>query len=213
MRKFCLSARTGWVALIALSLSLGGCITASVVLATAVVGQSIKDADIKKRGRELAGKGPDAADAALGPRLETLVDARRAGRELLIYSVKDAEPGTAFYVADVEGGKIVALAKQVRDDKAVQETVSETGLDKKLLGKSPSECEREAKLGTPVLVLRSREKGESVRVYDPLERKLLGGAPHCVLRFDTENRCMRINLIGLHSATKKGGVVTAADEQ
>jgi len=212
MRKVRVRPRTRWVVLIALSLSLGGCITASVMLATAVVGQSIKDADIKKRGNELVGKDPDAADAALGPRLETLVDTRRTGRELLLYSVKDAEPGTAFYVVEVEGGKVVALAKQVRDDKAVQETVRKTGLDKKLLGKNPSECERVAELGTPVLVLRSRETGQTLRVYDPLERKILGGAPHCVLRFDPENRCMRINLIGLHSATKKGGVVTPDDK-
>ena len=212
MGTFRLYRPTGWVALIALSLSLGGCITASVLLATAVVGQSIKDADIKKRGKELVGKGPDAADAALGPRLETLLDTRRTGRELLLYSVKDAEPGTAYYVAEVENGKVIALAKQVRDDKAVQETVRKTGLDKKLIGKSPSECEREAELGEPVLVLRSRETGQSVRVYDPLERKTFGGAPHCVLRFDGEDRCMRINLIGLHSATKKGGVVTADDQ-
>jgi hypothetical protein len=212
MGKSCLRARTVWVVLNAWPLCLGGCITASVVAATALVGQTIKDADIKKRAEELIGKGPDAADAALGPRIETLLDTRREGRELLLYSVKDAEPGTAFYVADVEGGKIVALAKQVRDAKAVQETVQETGLDKKLLGKSPSECEREAKLGEPILVLQSREKGESVRVYEPLERRILGGAPHCVLRFDTEDRCMRINLIGLHSATKKGGVVPADDQ-
>ena len=47
MRKVRVRPRTRWVVLIALSLSLGGCITASVMLATAVVCQSIMDADIK----------------------------------------------------------------------------------------------------------------------------------------------------------------------
>jgi hypothetical protein len=210
MSKCRIFHRTAWLALI--TLSQGGCITASVLLATAVVGDSIKSADVKERSRELIGRSPDAADAALGPRLETLVDAGRKGRELLLYSVKDTEPGTAFYVADVQNGKVGSLDKQVQDRKAVQDQVEKTGLGKKLLGKTPSECEREAALGAPVLVLRSRETGQSVRVYEPLERKILGGAPRCVLRFDRDDRCMRVNLIGLHSSTKKGGVVAVDDD-
>ncbi len=59
-----------------------------------------------------------------------------------------------------------------------------------------------AKLGRPVLVMRNLVNGTLVRVYDVRNKTNLRGGRYCVLRFDSGDRCRKINLVGVSASTK-----------
>lgn len=75
-------------------------------------------------------------------------------------------------------------------------------LENKLRGKTPDQCSHDGKLGVPLRTLRSIEKGQLLRVYDVRHWSDFMGARYCVLRFDGNDHCQDITLIGVSASTK-----------
>lgn len=180
-----------------------GCITASAILAGKLIGDAIRDSDVKERYKELEGRRPIAADQMFGRRLETLVDTKNGSRQLLVYPVENQ--ADQRYVVEVHSDRIVVLSKKERN-KSGRVTKAVEELRQIFIGKNVADCEREGKLSLPALVLRSVEKGQLVRVYDVKGHAQSGGAHYCVLRFDQKDLCEEINLVGVLSTTKKKGL-------
>ena len=184
-----------------------GCRAHPATIAMTLVGDGVHDADVKSRYKKLAGKGPEAADEMFGERLATFVDTQREGRELLMYKVKGDLLDKSRFLVEVSDGEIVAVDRKVKNKDGVEDIVKQADWKKKFIGNGPRECERAGKLKKPILVLRIKESGNLVRVYDVANWTHLGGARYCVLRFGSSDRCEKINLVGLTASSKKGGVL------
>lgn len=182
-------------------LSQFGCIAATVGLAVKVVGDVANDADAKEQAARLRGKDPQMADSILGPRLETLVDTEDPDRMLIIYPTSDRLSRDYRYTAEVASGKITVVSKNMigRDRRAT------AGLSKDLLGKDPRQCETIAELAPPVLILRSTERNQLLRVYD--SSSLIKGTRFLVLRFDESDTCVEVDLVGLRGSSQKDGII------
>ncbi len=178
-----------------------GCIAATVGLAVKVVGDEINDADAERQGAALVGKGPAAADSLLGPRLETLVDAKDADRMLIIYPTSDVLSKDYRYTVEVANGEITVVSKNM----VGRNRLRTSGLAEDLLGKDPKQCEQDEALSEPVLVLRSVEREQLLRVYD--SSSLLKGTRFLVLRFDESNRCVEVDAVGLSGSSQDGGII------
>ncbi len=57
-----------------------------------------------------------------------------------------------------------------------------------------------------MLVMRNLVNGTLVRVYDVRNVTNLRGGRYCVLRFDSSDRCRKINLVGVSASTKSDPV-------
>ena len=182
---------------------LGGCNAQPDSMAMMVVDEPVSDADVEGRRSELLGRGPEAADAMFGSRVETLVDIRRSGRQLLIYPDQGDRRGASRYVVEVSGGRIRSLTKAKRNIDGVEDTIKKAGLERKLIGESPAKCEFEAGLGSPKAMLHSQDTGQLVRVYDVRNRANLRGARYCVLRFGLNNACESVHLVGVRASTTR----------
>jgi hypothetical protein len=180
-----------------------GCITATVALTAMVIAKGANDVDTKSREAQLVGKLPSAADEMFGSRGETLADTRQAGRQLLLYPLKDDPTGNALYAVEIAESKITAVSKGQRKTPEAEQAIKELRLRELLIGKDEDTCWLELDLGAPVAVLRSVETKQTVEIYDARKRRDLKGARYCVLRFGEGGRCELVNLIGLHTSTKK----------
>jgi hypothetical protein len=185
-----------------LALAAAGCRAHPGSLATMIVGDAINDADVKDRRDKLMGKPETAADGMFGARLETLVDTDRQSVSMVFYPVKGDIFHTSRYIVEVEDGVIVVFAKTKQNIDGVEDMIHNASLEKKLIGKTPAACSQEGKLGAPLRTLRSREKGQLLRVYDVKNWSDFMGARYCVLRFDAGDRCQSVTLIGVSAATK-----------
>jgi len=185
-----------------LALAAAGCRAHPGSLATMLVGDAINDADVKDRRDLLMGKPEKAADSMFGQRLETLVDADRQGVSMIFYPVKGDILHSSRYIVEVENGAIVVFAKTKQNIDGVEDLIHNANLEKKLIGKAPAECSQEGNLGAPLRTLRSREKGQVLRVYDVRHWTDFQGARYCVLRFDGRDRCQSVALIGVSAATR-----------
>ena len=116
-----------------------GCRASPKSLATMVVSDVVNDVAVDTREKELIGRGPEAADAMFGGRLETLVDARAANRQLLLYPVKADLLNQSRYVVEATRGRITALTKGKRNIDGVEDIIKSAALEKKLLGKRPAQ--------------------------------------------------------------------------
>ena len=181
----------------------GGCRAHPGSLATLVAGDAINDADVKDRRSELMGKDEAAADSMFGTRLETLVDVERRGVSIIFYPVKHDLLKKSRYVVELEGGAIVVLAKTKQDIDGIEDLIHKANLKKKLIGKTPAQCSKDGDLGKPLRTLRSREKGQLLRVYDVRHWSDFMGARYCVLRFDSSDRCQEVTLMGVSASTRK----------
>jgi len=186
-----------------LALAAAGCRAHPVSLATMIVGDAVNDADVKDRRGLLMGKPEKAADTMFGSRLETLVDTERRGVSMVFYPVQGDILHTSRYIVEVENGVIVVFAKTKQNIDGVEDMIHNATLEKKLIGKAPAACSREGGLGTPLRTLRSREKGQLLRVYDVRHWTDFMGARYCVLRFDGGDRCQSVTLIGVSASTRK----------
>jgi hypothetical protein len=186
-----------------------GCITTAAVLTAKVIGDSINDDQTKKQRSELIGEKLEAADRRFGERLETLIDTTEESRKVLVYNVKEDTSGNARYVVEAYKGNIVAFSKKMRHESTVDGVIKRAELGKKVIGKSPAECERAMDFGKPAFILRCPEKKQLVRIYDipGSQSKKLSGATFCVLRFDSGDRCREINLIGAETSSGKGRII------
>jgi len=186
-----------------LALAAAGCRAHPGSLATMIVGDAINDADVKDRRGLLMGKPETAADSMFGSRLETLVDIDRQGVSMIFYPVQGDILHTSRYIVEVENGVIVVFAKTKQNIDGVEDLIHNANLEKKLIGKAPAECSQEGNLGAPLRTLRSREKGQLLRVYDVRHWTDFMGARYCVLRFDGRDRCQSVALIGVSASTRE----------
>jgi len=186
-----------------LALASTGCRAHPASLATMLVGDAINDADVKDRRGLLMGKPETAADSMFGSRLETLVDIDRQGVSMIFYPVQGDILHTSRYIVEVENGVIVVFAKTKQNIDGVEDLIHNASLEKKITGKAPAECSQEGNLGAPLRKLRSREKGQLLRVYDVRHWTDFMGARYCVLRFDGRDRCQSVSLIGVSASTRE----------
>ena len=179
-----------------------GCRAHPVSLAMMLVGEAVNDADIEDRAEKLVGREVSAADQMFGSRQETLEDTNRAGREMIVYPVKGDVVGSSRYVVEASRSTVVALTKTKQNIDGMEDVIKQTALRAKLVGKNPRACSQDGDLGRPILVLRNRDTGNLVRCYDVSNFTNLRGARYCVLRFDANDRCAQVRLVGVSASTK-----------
>lgn len=181
----------------------GGCRAHPVSLAMLIAGDTVNDADVKDRRSKLIGRPEAEADIMFGTRLETVVDVERKGVSLIAYPVELDLLDSSRYVVEVEDGLIVVIAKAKRNIDGLEDVIHGANLKRKLIGKTPAECSVAGELGKPLRTLRSREKGQLLRLYNARHWSDFLGARYCLLRFDGSDRCEGVTLIGVSAATKK----------
>ncbi|MDY6914617.1 MAG: hypothetical protein SVT52_09205 [Planctomycetota bacterium] len=181
----------------------GGCRAHPGSLAKLIAGDAINNADVKDRRSKLMGKDEAAADKMFGQRLETLVDVERPNVSIIFYPVKHDIFKKSRYLVELEDGVIVVFSRAKRNIDGVEDLVHDAKLEKKLAGKTPTQCSQHDDLGAPLRTLRSREKGHLLRIYDIRHWTDFMGARYCVLRFDSSDRCQDVTLLGVSAATKK----------
>ncbi len=177
-----------------------GCRAHPVSLAMMLVGDLVNDADVKQRSEALMGRNIEAADSLFGDRLETLEDARRRGRWMVVYPVKGDLLGTSRYVVEANFGEIRAISKTIQNIDGAEDVVRGLDLQSKLMNQRPAACR--AELGRPVLVMRNLVNGTLVRVYDVRNMTNLRGGRYWVPRFDSGDVCRKINLVGVSASMK-----------
>ncbi len=198
--------RTGmallWAGFLAVGVLLGGCRVHPISLGTMIVGDMINDADVEKRAAILMNQPVAAADEMFGARLETLEDTT-AERELVLYPVKMDLLNTERYAVEVVNNTITAVSRMKRNIDGSENVLKQMLLEDKVMGKNPKECEEAAEFKSPVLIARSKEKGEMVHVYDVRNWTNTRGARYCLLRFDKEYACTGIDMIGVSASTRE----------
>lgn len=181
----------------------GGCRAHPGSLAMLVAGDAINDADVKDRRSKLIGQREAAAESMFGARLETLVDVERRDVSIIFYPVKHDLFKKSRYIVELEDGVIVVFAKTKLNIDGIEDLIHDASLEKKLIGKTPSQCSQAGDLGEPLRTLRSLEKGQLLRIYDVRHWTDFLGARYCLLRFDSNDRCRDITLLGVSASTKK----------
>jgi hypothetical protein len=180
-----------------------GCRAYPSSLAGMVVGDLVSDVDVDNRQEELVGQPETAADRMFGARIETCDDVQRQGVSMIAYPVKLDVLGSSRYVVEVADGRIVTLAKTKQNIDGSEDMIKAEALKYKFIGKTPTQCSADGGLGMPVRTLRSREKGQLLRIYDVKNWTNLRGARYCVLRFGAKDVCQSVKLVGVSASTKK----------
>ncbi|MBI5765183.1 MAG: hypothetical protein HZA51_16840 [Planctomycetes bacterium] len=188
-----------------------GCRLHPVSLASMAIGDAINDSDVKKRQEKLFNQPVAAADEMFGAREETLVYADDANRELITYPVKGDLLNSQNWAVESRSGKLVALSRVKRNIDGVEDVIKTAAIKSKVMGKSPAECRRDAELKEPLATLRNRDSGEVLRVYDIRNWTNSRGARYCVLRFDGQDRCNNIRLIGVSASTTENPVASSTE--
>ena len=182
---------------------IGGCRAHPGSLVTLIASDAINDADVKNRRSKLIGQDETAADSMFGARLETLVDVERQDVSIIFYPVKNDLFKKSRYIVELEDGVIVVFAKAKMNIDGVEDLIHDANLERKLIGKTPTQCSQDGDLGEPLRTLRSREKGQLLRIYDIRHWSDFLGARYCLLRFDSNDRCQDVTLLGVSASTKK----------
>jgi hypothetical protein len=179
-----------------------GCRAAPMSMAGMVAGDLINDVDVQDRRPKLLGRPEAQADAMFGNRLETFDDVQRKGVTMIAYPVKLDVLGTSRYVVETENGVIAVLSKTKQNIDGAENVIKALGLKDELIGKTASQCQVDGELGPAIRTLRSREKGQLLRVYDVRNWTNLRGARYCVLRFGSGDLCQGVKLVGVSASTK-----------
>ena len=190
------------VGLLGVAILLGGCRAHPVTLGSMIVGDMVADADVKKRAETLMNQPAAAADEMFGERLETLQDTA-SERELIIYPVKLDLLKSQRYAVEVVNHPITAVVRMKRNIDGSEDILKQMDLKKKVIGKAPKQCEQAAEFQSPVLIARSKEKGEILHFYDVRNWTNTRGARYSVLRFDKDYTCTSIYMIGVSATTRK----------
>ena len=143
-----------------------------------------------------------AADEMFGARLETLEDTTEE-RELVLYPVKMDLFKSQRYAVEVVNNNITAVSRMKRNIDGSENVLKHMHLKNKVMGKDRKECEEAAKFRGPALIMRSKEKGEMVHVYDVRNWTNTRGARYCVLRFDKDYTCTSVEMIGVSASTRE----------
>ena len=190
------------LAAILTALTAGGCRAYPTSLAGMVVGDIVSDVDVDSRKSKLLGQPETAADSMFGARLESFDDVKRQGVSMIAYPVTVDVLGKSRYIVEVINGKIVTVSKTKQNIDGSENMIKAAALKQKVIGKTPAQCRIAGELGAPVRTLRSREKGQLLRVYDVKNWTNLRGARYCVLRFGAKDLCEDIKLVGVSASTK-----------
>lgn len=178
-----------------------GCISA-VGVGVSLVGQVIDGADVKDHAKELVGNDISAADARFGERLETLREVN-GPRVWHIYKVTHLNVlGKDRYVVEVKNNKIIALSRVETTSDAKTDIPRALMIASSVDGKSPSECESALDFGRPLLTARSESTGLLSQIYDARILNELSRAHYCVLRFNGNEKCTKVEFIGVGASTE-----------
>lgn len=179
-----------------------GCIGGGIGTAINIVGGVVDSADVKAKKKDLLGKPPSAADEMLGAREDTLneVGGRRAWG---IYPVDGlTNPlNKDRYVVEVTGGTIKSLSRVEKTPDAKFDLPRIALIEKKVKGKSPSECEA-ALEKRPIVTVRSQKTGRLKQLYDGRVIKIFKKPYYCILKFDENNLCEDVDFEKVGASTK-----------
>lgn len=200
---------TGMLLILAGTMVSSGCnpYTTAAKIGVKVVGGVVDDADVSERSKQLVGQPVAAADAAFGQRIRTLEETRTA-REMMTYPVKDDLLDMYRWAVEAENGSIVAVAKLQRDPGGGKDIAERLVLKEIVTGKTPQEVQAHSYFQKPILVLRDRDSGDLIRVYDVSLIPDFTGASYCVLQFDATNRCQELWIVGVPSASSGSSIGT-----
>ncbi|MDP6357438.1 MAG: hypothetical protein QF473_20140 [Planctomycetota bacterium] len=181
----------------------GGCRAHPVSMVGMFASDLINDADVDDRRPKLLNQPAMAADRMFGARLETCDDLQRPDVSLITYPVKYDVLKTSRYLVEVANGRIVTLSKTKQNIDGAEDMINTELLKRKFIGNTPPQCRIRGDLAAPLRTLRSREKGQVLRIYDVKNWTNLRGARYCVLRFGSKNLCQSVKLIGVSASTRK----------
>ena len=178
-----------------------GCISAMGV-GVSLVGQVIDGADVKDHAKALVGNDIAAADKRFGKRLDTLreIDGPRVWH---IYNVTNLNVlGKDRYVVEVRNNKIIALSRVETTSDAKTDIPRALVIASTVDGKSPQECESALDFGRPLLTARSDSTGLLSQTYDARILDEISRAHYCVLRFNENEKCNKVEFVGVGASTK-----------
>ncbi|MBN1943380.1 MAG: hypothetical protein JW849_08825 [Phycisphaerae bacterium] len=182
---------------------MGGCRAHPTSLAMMIGGDIINDVEVEQRQDELLGKDEAAANRMFGRRLETLIDLDRPNVKIIFYPSKADPLKNRRYIVELEDGIVVVLSKTKKNIDGVEDYLHDMNLERKLIGKTPEECSRAGDLGPPLRTFRSVEKDQLLRIYDIRHWTDFLGARYCLLRFDHDDFCRDVILMGVSATTRK----------
>jgi hypothetical protein len=200
-----MNRQTTIVAIVCLvaGIAIGGCRAAPMSLAGMVAGDVVSDVEVKNRQATLLNQPETAADDMFGSRLETCDDVDHKGVTMIAYPVKLDVLGTSHYIVEVRDGRIITLSKTKQNIDGAENVIKAVDLKENVIGKTQNQAQADGELGWPVRTLRSREKGQVLRIYNVKNWTNLRGARYCVLRFGASDRCQDVKLVGVSASTKK----------
>jgi hypothetical protein len=170
-----------------------------------VVGDAVHDSDVSKRSEQLLGQPVAAADTMFGQRIRTLEQVQTK-RQVITYPVKDDLLNMYRWAVEVQGDKIVALAKLQNDPDGGKDIAQKLVLKEIAVGKTPQQVETHNYFKKLVLTLRDCANGDMLRVYDIALIPDFMGAKYCVLRFDASGTCQEVRIVGVPASTKGSSV-------
>ncbi len=180
----------------------GGCFAAASV-GISLVGRVVDDADVKDHADELLGKDISAADERFGERIDVNREVN-GPRAWYIYPVKHLNfLGKDRYVVEVQGNKIIAITRAEKTSDPKTDIPRALIIASSVEGKTPTECEAELDLGKPLLTARSDKTGLLSQTYDARLIEELGRPRYCVLRFDANEKCTKVEFLGVGASTKE----------
>jgi len=150
------------------------------------------------------GSSPEMADGMFGRRLDTFSDIA-SDAKLLVYLVAGEPSLGSRYVVEIVEGKITALYKTQQDLGGLTDAIQCEMVKERVIGKPASVIEHESSLGKPKLTMHSRREDGLIRIYDVGKWPSLEGTRYCVLRFDEEDVCRYVRMVGLTASTKSNG--------
>ncbi len=167
-----------------------------------LVGQTVEDEDVKKKGQELVGRPVSAADQAFGQTTDVYKEVQ-GNRSWRAYPVKLDLLGKQRYVVAVVDGKIAVISKAEESERKT-DIPRAIMLKEKVKGKSPRDCEANLGLGRPLITARSEKTQRLVQLYDASSMTDLGTQHYCLVRYGAGDTCDDLEFVAV-GATTKGG--------
>jgi hypothetical protein len=174
-----------------------GCRLHPISLAVSLVGEAVDDRDVQRRKPLLVGQDAAAADAMFGQRHDTLVD-DATGSQWLIYREPGESFSESFFVVETgQDGRITGLFKCKRNADGLEDVEKTKHLAAAVYGKTPPECEADARLGAPLYAMHSAATKAAARFYNMPTWTNPEGVRYCVLVFGPRGLCDEVRVIGV----------------
>ncbi len=182
-----------------------GCFTAASV-GISLVGRVVDDADVKDHAEVLLGEDISAADERFGERIDVNREVN-GSRAWHIYPVTNLNFfGKDRYVVEVADSKIVAITRAEVTSDPKTDVPRALIIASSVDGKSPVECEQKLNMGKPLLTARSDSTGLLSQTYDGRLIVELGRPQYCVLRFNENEKCIKVEFLGVGASTKENPI-------